>query len=503
MRAFIYLRQSLDRTGSGAAVERQREDCLKLCAERGWQVAHTFVDNDVSASSRKPRPEYRNMLESVEQGGAEVVVAWHIDRLTRRLTELEELIELAQRTGLRIATVTGDVDLSTDAGRLVGRILASVARGEVERKGARQKRAQQQAAEQGRPAGGRRPFGYASDGVTVNDPEARHVRQAYADVMHGASLKSIARRWNEAKALTTAGNEWSHSTVRNMLKNPRYAGLRTYRGEVVGPATWPALVDSDTFEAVRAILSVPERRTTLTTARKYLLPSLALCWKCGSDVATGHTRHGKRVYVCRANKCISRKAEPVDAWIQGGRIERVLRFDKQSPADQSALARLREDPSVSVVDERETSREVSMRVVETLRGVVVERLSRPDAADLVSPSDSDELRTLAAKAAGIRERLDDLATGLEEGLLTLAAVRKSSERLRDELGRVEAAIASAARADSLGPLVAAHDVGAAWEGLDIAQRRQVVDALMTVTLLKPESGRRDFDPESVRIDWRA
>lgn len=387
----------------------------------------------------------------MEQGGAEVVVAWHIDRLTRRLTELEELIELAQRTGLRIATVTGDVDLSTDAGRLVGRILASVARGEVERKGARQKRAQQQAAEQGRPAGGRRPFGYASDGVTVNDPEARHVRQAYADVMHGASLKSIARRWNEAKALTTAGNEWSHSTVRNMLKNPRYAGLRTYRGEVVGPATWPALVDSDTFEAVRAILSVPERRTTLTTARKYLLPSLALCWKCGSDVATGHTRHNKRVYVCRARKCISRKAEPVDAFVQA---------------------------------------------------VVIERLSRPDAADVLSPSDSDELRTLTAKAAGIRERLDDLATGLEEGLLTLAAVRKSSERLRGELGRAEAAIASAARADSLGPLVAAHDVGAAWDALDIAQRRQVVDALMTVTLLKPESGRRDFDPESVRIDWK-
>lgn len=481
MRAFIYLRQSLDRTGSGAAVERQREDCLKLCAERGWQVAHTFVDNDVSASSRKPRPEYRNMLESVEQGGAEVVVAWHIDRLTRRLTELEELIELAQRTGLRIATVTGDVDLSTDAGRLVGRILASVARGEVERKGARQKRAQQQAAEQGRPAGGRRPFGYASDGVTVNEPEAHHVRQAYADVMHGASLKSIARRWNEAGVLTTAcrrvpdhdthecsgtpcnkrtdhekheceGGLWSHSTARGVLKNPRYAGLRTYRGEVVGPATWPALVDSDTFEAVRAILSVPERRTTLTTARKYLLPSLALCWKCGSDVATGHTRHNKRVYVCRARKCISRKAEPVDAFVEA---------------------------------------------------VVIERLSRPDAADVLSPSDSDELRTLTAKAAGVRERLDDLATGLEEGLLTLAAVRKSSERLRDELGRVEAAIASAARADSLGPLVAAHDVRAAWEGLDIAQRRQVVDALMTVTLLKPESGRRDFDPESVRIDWRA
>ncbi|MCP3422738.1 recombinase family protein [Nocardioides pinisoli] len=450
-RAFVYLRQSLDRTGSGAAVERQREDCLKLCAERGWDVARVFVDNDVSASSRKPRPEYGRMLEAVESGGADVVVAWHVDRLTRRLTELEGLIDLAQRTGLRIATVTGDVDLSTDAGRLVGRILASVARGEVERKGARQKRAQQQAAEQGRPAGGRRPFGYASDGVTVNEAEARHVRQAYADVMHGASLKSIAKRWNDAGALTTAGNAWDHTTVRRMLQNPRYAGLRTYRGEVVGPAVWPALVEAGTHETVRAILSVPERRTTLTTARKYLLPSIALCWKCGSDVMTGHTRHGRRVYVCRANKCISRKAEPVDEFVEA---------------------------------------------------VVVERLSRPDAADLLRSSDTDELRGLQSRASGIRERLDDLATGLEEGILTLAAVRKSSARLKAELEATEAEIAAAVHTDALGPLVAAQDVVEAWSGLDIAQRRQVVDALMTVTLLKPESGRRDFDPETVRIGWR-
>ena len=80
------------------------------------------------------------------------------------------------------------------------------------------------------------------------------VREAFADVIHGASLKAIARRWNEAQALTTAGNLWTHGTVRGVLKNARYAGLRTYRGEIVGPAVWPALVDVDTFEAVRAIL---------------------------------------------------------------------------------------------------------------------------------------------------------------------------------------------------------------------------------------------------------
>jgi len=452
MRAFVYLRQSLDRNGSGAAVDRQREDCLKLCADRGWEVAQVWTDNDVSASSAKPRPAYTRMLAAVERGEAQVLVAWHVDRLTRKITDLESLIELAQATGLRIATVTGDLDLSTDAGRLVGRILASVARGEVERKGARQKRAQQQAAHQGRPAGGRRAFGYSRDGMTIVEAEAEHVRQAYTDVLHGASLKGIAKRWNELGLLTTAGGAWRHDNVREVLKNPRYAGLRTYRGEIVGPAVWKPLVDEDTHAAAHALLSLPERRTTETTARKYLLPGLAFCWKCGSDVATGHTRHGKRVYVCRANKCVSRKAEPVD---------------------------------------------------ELVEAVVVARLSRPDALDLLSEPTTPDLAQHRATAEAIRQRLDDLATGLEEGLLTLGAVRKSSERLRTELAIVETRMHTATHADVLTPLVTAPDVAAVWAKCDLQQKRAVVAALMTITLLPPKRGRQEFDPETVRIEWKA
>lgn len=453
MRAFVYTRQSLDRNGSGAAVERQRQDCEKLCTERRWNIVREFCDNDTSATSSKPRRAYTEMLAAVERGEVEVMVAWHVDRLTRKLTELEHLIDLAQRTGVRIATVTGDLDLATDAGRLVGRILASVARGEVERKGARQSRAQQQAAQLGKPAGGRRAFGYASDGMGVRPGEAKLVKAAYATLLAGGSLRGIATDWNARNVTTTAGNEWTHSTVRRMLANPRNAARRSYKGEVVGPAQWPAIVDDDTYEAAHALLMLPERhKGQIPAGRLYLLPGLARCGICASVVMTGRTHHGTRTYRCATRRHLSRGAEPVD---------------------------------------------------DLVTGVVLARLARPDAVDLLQNSDAPDLTVYRERSRAIRERLDDLATALADGLLTLGAVRKASDQLRAELAKGEAELARLSRGDVLAPLVAAPDPGAIWECLDLDRKRAVIDCLMTVTLDSPGMGRRPFDPASVRIEWRS
>ena len=53
VRAAIYLRVSLDSTGEQLAVQRQREDCRKIAADRGWTVVGEYVDNSVSASGKK------------------------------------------------------------------------------------------------------------------------------------------------------------------------------------------------------------------------------------------------------------------------------------------------------------------------------------------------------------------------------------------------------------------------------------------------------------------
>jgi site-specific DNA recombinase len=129
--AFIYVRIS-DDDGTALGVKRQEDDCRRDAARRQWNVLRVFVDNDVSASTGKPRPAYRRMLAALAEGQAQAVIVWDLDRLYRQPIELEEFIALADRHGILLASIGGDVDLSTPQGRLVARMKGAVARHEVE-----------------------------------------------------------------------------------------------------------------------------------------------------------------------------------------------------------------------------------------------------------------------------------------------------------------------------------------------------------------------------------
>jgi site-specific DNA recombinase len=89
-------------------------------------------------------------------------------------------------------------------------------------------------------------------------------------VLHGASLNEIANRWNELGVLTPQRSKhWNGTVVKATLTGPRHAGLRVHRGEVIGPAAWPALIDRQTHDRLVAYLNRhqprrPPRRTPFT-----------------------------------------------------------------------------------------------------------------------------------------------------------------------------------------------------------------------------------------------
>ncbi|MBT2485738.1 MULTISPECIES: recombinase family protein [unclassified Microbacterium] len=457
MRAGIYLRQSLD---VAEGIERQRDRCAAMVHARGWEVEKEYRDNDTSASKARGRSTgWAQMLADASDGVIDVAVAVNLDRLLRTQTDLSSLIA----TGVAVTTLEGELDLTSASGEMQASVLTAMARFEVRRKSERQIRANESRARSGKWVGGRRPFGFEADGITVREPEADAVREGFRDLLLGTSLAAIARRWNQQGFVTGQARQarsghagepspWRADAVRAVLMNPRYAGRVRYKGETLSaPARWPALVDAATFEAVQAVLQNPARRSA-GRAPTHLLTGIALCGVCGATAhAGGNARQGVRAYRCSASSGhFARRAEPVEEYVTA---------------------------------------------------VILARLAREDARELLQRSPGVDTEGMRLEAVGVRARLDALAVDFADGTLTASQLRAATERLRTRLNELETRLADAGRVDVLGDVVGAPDVAAAWASLTLDRRRAIIATLMTVTLHPPGRGTRTFRPETVGIDW--
>ena len=247
-----------------------------------------------------PRPAYQQLLADIEGGLVDAVIVWALDRLHRRPAELERFFEVCDRAGVtRLASVAGDVDLGTNDDRFHARILGAVAKKENDDRRRRIQRAALQAAEQGRVAGGgTRPFGYTADRLRLVDTEAELIREAVARVLAGESLRSIAADWNTRQVRTPTGGRWRTQVLRRMLLSARIAGLREHHGVVTAAAVWPGIIDRDTHERLRAILTDPGRQKfNGIDARRYLLTGFLVCG-CGRKLVARPCQARRRRSVC-------------------------------------------------------------------------------------------------------------------------------------------------------------------------------------------------------------
>lgn len=465
----MYVRQSQDKTGNEAAVERQEASCRMLAEAKGWEEVEVYRDNDKSATSGKERPEFERLLRDIDAGSVSAVVVFHLDRLTRTIRDLTRVIEAGKTKRINIACVHGvSLDLGDPTGVAVATILTAIAAMEVQHKGTRQKAANRQRAVAGKAFWTRRPFGYDRNeqGVFIVDPEAELIRSAAAEVLNGSTLAAIARKWNEAGARTTdvrtgadgtitkAGGLWGVTQVRRLLLNPRYSGKRLYNGEEMeAGGLWEPILSEDTQQALEGVLTDPRRRTAPDDLNsKYLLSGICICGKCGNKMyASPIKAKGKEwmAYRCFGGYCMTRRLDLVDA---------------------------------------------------VVNGVIIGRLSSPDASKMfTSSNDSVALRR---KATDLRDRRDALAAMLADGLLSPAAVREQAGRLSSELHQVESALSAVDTLNPAAEIIAAEDVGESWSGQQLGTRRQIIRALMNVTVLPAGKGVR-FSPEQVKIDWKS
>lgn len=358
IRAGCYCRISSDPNDKREGVTRQREDTATLCEVKGWLIADYYVDNDRSASSGKDRPEWDRLLTDIKAGKIDAIAAWDQDRGWRMMAELEDLRKFFQGVGRQVPLATtgqGDIDLYSPTGILAAQIKTAVSEHEIAMMRIRQKRAGRQRAEQGRPKW-RQAFGYLpytgrkedDDGTRHPDPvTAPLVREGYAAVVAGASLKSVAEMWNDAGALGRAGKPWTEQLVGQFLRKPRNAALRDYGGEIVGKGTWEPLVSETLWKQVQVTMDGRPGggRGKRRTARKRTLTGVLLCGECEGRMHGGQSGDGTAVYICSTCRKVAVRAhhvEPLAVRLIGGRLAKddavhLLRKKQHDPAEAQRL----------------------------------------------------------------------------------------------------------------------------------------------------------------------
>lgn len=460
--AVIYCRISDDKAGESLGVQRQQEDCETLAKSLGWTVAQTIIENDRSAYSGRARPGYQQLLAGLRDGTFDGVLAWHSDRLHRRPIELEEYIHVCQARGIRTQTVKGgEIDLATPEGMLRAGMLGQIARYESAHKSDRITRAHQQAAEAGKWRGGGRPFGYLADATTPHPEEAPAIVNAYEGFLAGKSLGELTRSWNEQGLRSVRGKPFTVIAVRTILLRERNMGASIYKGEIVKRGAFDAIVSEETFAEAKAILANPARRNPGSTRARWFLSGLGLCGICaangehakmGASSATDRAGKSIAVYKCRAKHHMGRRAQYVDDFISK---------------------------------------------------VVLARLSRSDATNLLHLENKTDLKALRKEADGYRTKLSDYAVMLAGDAMTPAQFGEATAITRAQLAAVNKKMFAPGQNPDVVALITSPDPQVMWTDMVLSKKRGVIDALMVVTVLPTDrKSSRFFHPEFIDVAWR-
>lgn len=451
MRAAIYCRISRDMSGESLGVTRQLEDCRALVGTLGWTEVAVYSDNDISAASGKPRPQYRQMLKAIEAGEIEAVVAWAPDRLYRRLADLEGLITVIEARDVALRTVkAGDIDLSTAYGRMIARILGSVAQGEGEVKSERWKRSIRQRRETGTVhTMGPRLYGYQRDG-TIIPHEREHLEWAAGQILDGAALVRTVINLNERGSRTTLGNEWNRAGLKKTLTNPRLAGMSVLNGDVVGVGQWEPIFDAETFEALREAFAV-RKGTVPRRPRVALLLGLAKCGKCGADLKSSR-RYREQGENTRTYKCATLPGTKRGC---GGIV-------------------IAAEPLEEIVEEYAKARATDPRTQAYI-------------AELSAKSGEH-----ASEALSLEARIRELEDQLSEPGVPVAAIVRAIDRSKERLEHL--------RATAIEPMP--HiTAGIEWP-TDLARRARAVRNVVAEVIIMPAESGWTFEPKRVKIIGR-
>lgn len=341
-RAVLYTRLSIadENDGTSDSIQRQEADLRQFAESEGLDVVRVLADDGLSG--RKARDNADTALRMLDEGEADTLLVWKLDRWTRQgISAMGRLVDVLDRNDPRAEFIAFKDNLRStqSAWRLTAAVLSEMARTEADNTALRVSaaiRANQQA---GRFKGGTVPFGYrpapAPDGrgrtLILHAPEVAIIKRMAAWVLDGRTISSLvdvlAREGipttrSPHRFATIRGDDptglskgvWSWPAIASILTGDAVLGRVSVSRLIDGKKHWslvlgadglplqafPAAIDADTSTKLRARIKdtkVATGKPRRVPRQARLLSGLLFCGVCGSKLWVT-VRSNRPTYTC-------------------------------------------------------------------------------------------------------------------------------------------------------------------------------------------------------------
>ena len=309
------------------------EDLIKR--NQHWTFVPGYIDEGLSGISTKKRENFNRMIEEAAEDRFDLVITKEISRFARNTLDSIQFTRQLLGYGVGVFFQNDNINTLDEDSELRLSIMSSIAQDELRKLSSRVKFGHQQAIKDKVVLGNSRIFGYTKDGgkLLIDETEAAMVRELFTLYATGQySMKQIETTFWDKGYRNHNGNKIAHTTMSNMIANPKYKGyyvgnkvkvvdMFTKKQKFLPPEEWVMFKD-ETGEIVPAIVSeelwdqaneVLKRRSDDVKSRQgicnhqNLLTGKLYCSCCGT------------AYYRRDSK--DRKGNKNSKWICSGKIK--------------------------------------------------------------------------------------------------------------------------------------------------------------------------------------
>ena len=335
--AGVYIRVSTeDQAREGFSLGEQEEKLRQLCDYKGYEIYKVYCDAGISAKDMEHRPKFQEMLQDMRDGKINYIVAYKLDRVTRSVRDLEELITQLEKHNTYLVCDRDDVNTSTANGRFFVRMLTVLSQLEIEIVSERTKFGMAGAIKSGHLPGVK-PLGYINDNTrrTIIDPATAPIIKRIFDLyLSGKTYLQIAKLFNQENVLN---KKWRDCYIEKIINNKIYMGdWEQYKSigkkEGLEPIIYMNVVEPIVpryiWEECQAQKIINQR--TYTRDRVYTFFQKIKCPKCGKIMkCKGAGGKKKRYIYYNCEKCHENIRESYIEDSFKSVIAELIRFDNE------------------------------------------------------------------------------------------------------------------------------------------------------------------------------